>query len=89
GQGRHLLKQVRTNRELKGLPFVVASDEAHLSEAAYYANNGADDILRYPFNIYETPVRIRTALSLFYSWQKDLESLKTLNTQPGYRPTIR
>ena len=89
GQGQHLLKQVRTNRELKGLPFVVASDEKHLSDAAYYTKNGADDILRYPFNPYETPVRIRTALSLFYSWQKDVEFLKATNNQPGYRQSIR
>lgn len=68
-EGQHLLRQIRTNREMKGLPFIIASDDANLVNAAYYSKNGADDILRYPFNPFETPVRLRTALTLFYVWQ--------------------
>lgn len=67
-EGQHLLKRVRTNRDLKGLPFLIASDDKNLVNAAYYTQNGADDIIRFPFNPYETPVRLRTALSLFYNW---------------------
>jgi anti-anti-sigma factor len=79
-EGLHFLRQVRTHRELKGIPFLVASDERHLSDAAHYTKNGADDILRFPFNPYETPVRLRTALSLYYNWQETL----LLSKNPGF-----
>lgn len=87
-EGHHFLKQVRTNRELKGLPFLVASDERNLPQADYYTKNGADDILRYPFNPYETPIRLRTALSLYYNWQKTI-ALGGMNRNPHDRPLVR
>lgn len=86
-EGLHFLRQVRTNRELKGIPFLVAADDRHLSDAAFYTKNGADDILRFPFNQYETPVRLRTALSLYYNWQETL----LLSKNPGFgnNPSMR
>ncbi len=83
-EGHNFLRKVRTNRDLKGIPFIIASDEEHFPEAAYYTKNGADDILRFPFNPYETPIRVRTALSLYYSWQKNV-ALGTQSTDQQHR----
>ena len=83
-QGQQLLKQVRINRELKGIPFLIASDDKNLANAGYYTKNGADDILRFPFNEYETPVRIRTALSLYYNLQETQARMNEASSQQTY-----
>jgi anti-anti-sigma factor len=72
--GEKLLKKIRTTPDTVGLPFLVASDERHMVNAVYYSKNGADDILRVPFSVHETPIRLRTALSIYYSWQEKLKN---------------
>jgi len=88
-EGQTFLKRVRTNRETNGIPFLVVADEDGLPDAAYYTKSGADDMIRFPFNPYETPVRIRTALTLFYNWQAKQESEKRPGTDFESRPFIR
>ena len=88
-EGQGFLKKVRTNRETSGIPFLVVSDESGLPDAAYYTKSGADDIIRFPFNPYETPVRLRTALTLYYTWQAKQESEKGPGPDYESRPFIR
>jgi len=88
-EGQTFLKRLRTNRELCGTPFLVVANEKGLPDAAYYTKNGADDIIRFPFNPYETPARIRTALSLYYSWKSAQASGKAPGQDSDSHPFIR
>jgi len=88
-EGHAFIRKLRMNREFFGIPCIVVSDEASLPNAAFYTANGADDILRYPFNQYETPSRLRNALTLFYNWQASIASQKSTRSASDTRPFIR
>jgi CheY-like chemotaxis protein len=64
--GHNFVKEMKISPENNYIPVLIASDEHNLPDAAYYVKNGADDIIRYPFNRFESPSRLRNALMLYY-----------------------
>ncbi len=56
------LEKFKTNDSLSHIPILIATPEDFISNAHFMIRNGADDMLRYPFNKYEAASRIRFAL---------------------------
>ncbi|MCD6216252.1 STAS domain-containing protein [bacterium] len=56
------LEKVKTTDCLKHIPILIATPDELISNAHFLIRNGADDMLRYPFNKYEVASRIRFVL---------------------------
>jgi anti-anti-sigma factor len=57
------IEQVETDERIPSIPIVVVSTDEHLDEADLIIRNGAQDILRYPFQTIEVMVRLQTMIS--------------------------
>lgn len=77
------LKDLRTDPSLNKIPVLVAAGETKLADADYFIRNGADDILRHPFNRYEASARIRNAITLLYALRKEDAQVDRMRTRAG------
>lgn len=72
------LEKVKTTDFLKHIPILIVTPEELSSNAHFMIRNGADDMLRYPFNKYEVASRI--GFVLYHQRkieEKELENEKT------------
>lgn len=56
------LEKFKTNDSLKHIPVLIVTPDELISNAHFMIRNGADDMLRFPFNKYEVESRIRFVL---------------------------
>ncbi|MEO7994575.1 MAG: response regulator, partial [bacterium] len=80
------LKQLRTDPQLAKIPVLIAAGDTKLADADYFVRNGADDILRHPFNRYEASARIRNVITLLYALRKEDAQVDRMRTRPAYQP---
>lgn len=59
----HMILGCRTSVENKTLPILVVAPEARFPDADYLVRYGADEMLRFPLNPYETSTRLRSIIS--------------------------
>ena len=81
------LKQLRTDAQLSKIPVIVAAGDSKLADADYFVRNGADDILRHPFNRYEASARIRNAITLLYALRKEDSHVDRMRARPAFAGT--
>ncbi|HYE78629.1 MAG TPA: STAS domain-containing protein [bacterium] len=75
------LKQLRTDHQMAKIPVIVAAGDSKLADADYFIRNGADDILRHPFNRFEASARVRNAITLLYALRKEDSNVDRLRSR--------
>lgn len=83
GEVEEFLKQLRTDAQLAKVPVIVAAGDSKLADADYFIRNGADDILRHPFNRFEASARVRNAITLLYALRKEDASVDRMRSRPN------
>lgn len=81
----NFLENIQTDDSLHNIPVIIATPDENIAHAHFLIRNGADDMLRFPFNKYEASARIRFALYHHDQIENNSKKTERINMEMALR----